>query len=145
MANGSAVKAFGIPDDIEMTVQNLLNSVHMNPPSPVAPGGGIKSSVSVPGTPVSGHSQVKASSSFTNLREMPSSISSISVQSARKDNQNPLGNNLSASSIEDNDEQKVVESKDVTPNVNRQVSLDYKPSNLDSEEVLAHRHTSSFS
>lgn len=149
MANGSAVKAFGHTDDIEMTVQNLLNytPTGMSPASPVPLSSGLKSSISVPGTPISGHSQVsmKASSSFTNLRELPSPISSISVQSAKKDNQNLLGNNISASSIEDNDEQKLDECVGLMPNVNRQVSLDYKPSNLDSEEVLTHRQTSSFS
>lgn len=54
-------------------------------------------------------------------------------------------NNLSASSVEDNDDQKVMGQSEVPPNMNRHVSLDYKPSNLDTEGVLPLKRESSFS
>ncbi|XP_042206392.1 unextended protein-like [Homarus americanus] len=151
LANGSAVNAFDGTDNIEMTIKNQKMGYDWDPPSPVAPNG-LKNSISVPGTPISGQSQssMKPSSSFTNLHDIPSSFSSISVHTDKKplisENDNmSLTNNLSASSIEDNGEQNVVGTPDVLPNMNRHLSLDYKQNNLDSEGVMAHKCDSSFS
>nr|XP_053644954.1 unextended protein-like [Cherax quadricarinatus] len=154
MANGSAVQAFNECFDIEMTARNLFNDHKMNASTKAAPNGGIKNSISVPGTPVSGHSQVsmKPSCSFQNLQDVPTSVSSINVYSAQKDDKQLLetgnisfSNNLSSSSIEDNGDQKVVGNADVLPNMNSHKSLDYKQSNLDNEGVLAHKRKLSFS
>lgn len=156
MANGSAVKAFDEADGIEMTRQNIMNGHHKNLPSPATLNSGLKNSISVPGTPVSGHSpgSMKPSNSFTNLHEVPKLASGVCVHSAQKDNQKPLTsetdtilftNNLSTSSIEDNGEQKVVGNLDVMPNMNSHVSLDYKQNNLDTEAVIDHKSGSSFS
>lgn len=149
MANGSTVKACDA-DDIEMTLHNLMNepSVAQTPPA-VPPNSGVKNSVSVPGTPISTHSQVamKPNSSVIDLQDVPSA-SSINMNPSLSEKAKPLvseTNNLSASSVEDNDDQKVMGQSDVMPNMNRHVSLDYKPSNLDTEGVLPLKRESSFS
>ncbi|XP_068214034.1 unextended protein-like [Palaemon carinicauda] len=144
MPNGSAIQAFN-------SVNSMDFGSHIYPPSP-AFNSSIKNSISVPGTPLSSHSQLsmKPSNSFTNLQEFPSTVSSINVEMTRSDNQNstaryPLTNNLSESSIEDNGEQKVIGSPDVITNMGRHSSVDYKQSNLDNEGVLVHRRGESFS
>ncbi|KAG0710715.1 hypothetical protein GWK47_022229 [Chionoecetes opilio] len=150
VANGSTVKACD-GDDLEMTLHNLLNSppVTQTPPS-VPPASGVKNSVSVPGTPISAHNQsvMKPNSSVIDLQDVPMSASSINMIPSLSQNAKPLGsktNNLSASSVEDNDDQKVTGQSDGVPNMHRHVSLDYKPNNLDSEGVLPLKRESSFS
>lgn len=152
MANGSAVNSFEKGNDVEMG----LHDYPMYPPSPPPPNSSLKNSVSVPGTPLSSHSSMKPSNSYTNVQQdCPAPISgSSSVHAAlegghkatvAKSDNIPLTNNLSVSSIEDNGEQKVVGSPDVRSNMGRHMSVDYKPSNLDSEGVIVHRRESSFS
>lgn len=154
MANGSAVNSFEKGNDIEMG----LHDYPTYPPSPPVPNSSLKNSVSVPSTPLSSHSHtsMKPSNSYTNLQQdCPAPISgSSSVHaamegshktSAAKSDNIPLTNNLSVSSIEDNGEQRVVGSPDVRSNMERHMSADYKPSNLDSEGVIVHRRESSFS
>ncbi|XP_045597380.1 unextended protein [Procambarus clarkii] len=156
MANGSTVHAFEESEDIEMAIQNLMTSDQEKNKSSAATNGGLKNSISVPGTPISDHSQIsiKPSCSFQNLQDVPALESNVNVHSTQKNDKKPLiseignisfSNNLSTSSIEDNGEQKVVGSPDVMPNMNSHASLDYKQSNLDSEGVFAHKRKSSFS
>lgn len=149
MANGSTVKACDA-DDIEMTLHNLMNNSPVTQTPLAVPPSGAKNSVSVPGTPISTHSQaaMKPNSSVIDLQDVPTSASSINMNPSLSEKAKPLvseTNNLSASSVEDNDDQKVMGQSDVMPNMNRHVSLDYKPSNLDTEGVLPLKRESSFS
>lgn len=147
MANGSTVKACDA-DDIEMTFHNLLNRPPVSQtPEDALPSSGVKNSVSVPGTPVNSHNQqsVKPNSSVIDLQDAATAASSINMNPSLSEKAKPETNNLSASSVEDNDNQKVMGQSDVVPNMNSHVSLDYKPSNLDTEGVLPPKRESSFS
>ncbi|XP_050734482.1 unextended protein-like isoform X2 [Eriocheir sinensis] len=147
MANGSTVKACDA-DDIQMTFHNLLNNPPVSQtPEDAPPSTGVKNSISVPGTPVSTHNQhcVKPNSSVIDLQDTATSASSINMNPSLSEKAKPETNNLSASSVEDNDDQKVIGQSDVMPNMNSHVSLDYKPSNLDTEGVLPPKRESSFS
>ena len=134
-----------------MTLHNLLNNpAATQSPLVVPPNSGVKNSVSVPGTPITAHNQaaIKPNCSVIDLQDMPASASSIDMNPSLSEKAKPLvseTNNLSASSVEDNDDQKVLGQSNVATNMNRHVSLDYKPSNLDTESVLSLKRESSFS
>ncbi|KAK7077473.1 hypothetical protein SK128_014586, partial [Halocaridina rubra] len=141
MPNGSALPAFSSMNSLEVSGPILPSSPALN--------SSIKNSISVPGTPLSTHSQLsmKPSNSFTNLQEYPSTTIALTPHGDNpKTSVNyPLTNNLSENSIEDNGEARVLGNPNVIPNMGRHMSLDYKENNLDNEGAWTHRRESSFS